>query len=318
MTEITAAFANRDYQRAARAALAAVATEPPRIVEPLGRGNRKRTFLLRFDDRDPVVLQLCDERSRLRTESALLAQVRDRTDVPVPPVLAADATGDVAFMVTAYVPGQDLHDRFTELDREAQRRVTSTFGAHLGRLHDAFRFDGYGPLALGDGELSAESSDWGDWFAEYGRTAVETLPPAFDPIRAELQALLAAKSRDHSPRASLFPWDFRPGNALIADGQLAAVVDWEAPIAAPPAVSAAKAEYLVARWYVDDPAPLRSAFIAGYESVREYPTIRRDHRAAAIADSAVDSTGAVTNPGYPELDREAAVAFHREALEELL
>jgi hypothetical protein len=39
---------------------------------------------------------------------------------------------------------------------------------------------------------------------------------------------------------------------------------------------------------------------------------------AAIADSAVDLTGAVTSPRCPELDREAAVAVHREALVNLL
>jgi hypothetical protein len=69
---------------------------------------------------------------------------------------------------------------------------------------------------------------------------------------------------------------------------------------------------------VTDPEPLRRAFVAGYEAVRGYPDVRPAHRVAAIADSAVDSTGAVTNPRYPELDREEAVAVHREALANLL
>jgi aminoglycoside phosphotransferase (APT) family kinase protein len=116
----------------------------------------------------------------------------------------------------------------------------------------------------------------------------------------------------------LFPWDLRPGNALVADGDLAAVLDWEAPLAAAPALSVAKASYLVADWYVDDPDPLREAFVAGYERVRPSPTVRSAHRIAAIADSAVDSRGIVTNPGYPERDRDAAVAFHRSALADCL
>jgi hypothetical protein len=37
---------------------------------------------------------------------------------------------------------------------------------------------------------------------------------------------------------------------------------------------------------------------------------------AAIADSAVDSHGVVTRPGYPEADRERAIRFHRRALAE--
>ncbi|UIP00356.1 hypothetical protein Hbl1158_03015 [Halobaculum sp. CBA1158] len=38
----------------------------------------------------------------------------------------------------------------------------------------------------------------------------------------------------------------------------------------------------------------------------------------AAADTAVDSIGAVTNPMYPELDRKAAVEFHRAALSRTL
>jgi hypothetical protein len=41
-------------------------------------------------------------------------------------------------------------------------------------------------------------------------------------------------------------------------------------------------------------------------------------RPRALASSAVDSAGAVTNPGYPLIDRDAAVAFHRRTLERAL
>jgi len=318
MTTVGGVFADGAFRRAAETALEAVTTEQPRAVEPLGRGNRKRTELVRFDDRPPVVLQLCSEQTWLRTESALLTGIRERTDVPVPPVLAAGVTDGVAFMVTAYVPGADLHGRFTALARERQRRIARAFGTSLGRLHEQFRFDSYGPLAVADGALTGQSEDWGGWLAEYGRAAVGRLPPEFDPMREELRAVVAEQPRGQPPAARLFPWDFRPGNAVVADGRVAAILDWEAPMAAAPALSVAKAEYLVADWYVDDPAPLRDAFRTGYAQVRGYPDVRPVHRAAAIADSAVDSTGAVTNPGYPELDREAAVAFHRESLADVL
>lgn len=317
MTDVDEVFADGAHRRAAETALASVTAERPRTVEPLGRGNRKRTAVVRFDGRGPVVVQLCDERTWLRTESVLLTGIRRRTDVPVPPVLAADVTDGVAFLVTAYVPGDDLHEQFAGLDRERQRQISLRFGTYLGQLHEQFRFDGYGPLAVDDGALTAQSGDWCGWIAEYGRTAVERLPPDFDPIRGDLRAVFAGQSRDQSPPARLFPWDLRPGNAVVADGRVTAVLDWETPMAAAPALSVAKAEYLVADWYANHPEPLRTAFVEGYETVRDYPAVRPVHRVAAVTDSAVDSTGAVTNPGYPELDREAAVAFHRETLADL-
>ena len=89
-------------------------------------------------------------------------------------------------------------------------------------------------------------------------------------------------------------------------------------MAAPPAIAVAKTEYLVADWYVDEPQPLRTAFREGYESVRPVPTVEVVHRVVAIADSAVDSHGEVTNPGYPEFGRPESVAFHRAAVERAL
>ncbi|MEF8813330.1 MAG: phosphotransferase [Halovenus sp.] len=318
MTGHEAAFSDERYRRATGTALAAVGDEKPRKMEPLDRGNRKRTAVARYPERGPVVVQVCGERTWLRTEAALLTAIRERTSVPVPPVLAAGETDGVAYMVTAYVAGTDLHEQFTGLEPAQRRALARTFGEHLGALHEQFRFDGYGSLVVDDGELTAWRESWPAWLAEYGRSAVERLPAAFDPVREGVRALLAEPAVDTAPPARLFPWDFRPGNALVADGHLTAILDWEAPLAAAPGLAAAKAEYLVADWYVADPTPLREAFGEGYERVRPYPTVQPVHRAATIADSAVDSAGTVTNPGYPEMDREAAVAFHRRALADLL
>jgi hypothetical protein len=204
----------------------------------------------------------------------------------------------------------------------------------LAALHEAFAFDGYGPLAVAGGDANgadewrdegdpaagfvAERADWPDWFDGYATDAVERLPAAFDNLRERLVACVADAPEDPAPPARLFPWDFRPGNALVADGDVRALVDWEAPLAAPPALSVAKAEYLVADWYVGGAAPLRAAFRAGYERERPYPDPDPTHRVAAVADSAVDSRGVVTNPRYPELDRADAVAAHRAALERAL
>ena len=233
-------------------------------------------------------------------------------------MLAAGAHGDVAYMLTGYVAGEDLHREFTTLGLGSQCSLANWFGRALARLHEAFSFDGYGQLRLSDGGFTAHASDWEAWFREYATHAVDRLPTAFDPVRNELNALFTDFSAEPNTPSRLFPWDFRPGNALVDDGSVTAVVDWEAPLAAPPALSVAKSAYLVADWYVDDPEPLRTAFRDGYSDIRAWPTIRPAHRAAAIVESAVDSTGTVTNPHYPPLDRNEATAFHLNALEAVI
>lgn len=313
------AFADKSSRAAAAVALAAVAEEPTDI-EPIARGNRKQTAIARFPNRGPVVVQVATEPSWLTTEATLLRAIRERTFVPVPPVLAAGTHRGVGYTLTAYVAGRDLHASFSAAEGATQRELARWFGRALARLHDAFTFDGYGRIAV-DGEgFTAAHQDWPAWFESYGVRAVDRLPPAFDDLTDDLRAVLVSPAErpaaDPTPR--LFPWDFRPGNTLVADGSVTAVLDWEAPLSAATALSVAKTEYLVADWYVDDPDPLGAAFREGYESVRPLPAIGRAHRVAAIAATAVDAAGQVTNPRYPPVDRAAAVTFHREALSSVL
>jgi Ser/Thr protein kinase RdoA (MazF antagonist) len=290
----------------------------PTGIEPLGRGNRKLTRLVRFADREPVVVQLSRRRDVLTTEARLLGAVRARTAVPVPRPLADGTVDGVGYLVTEHRPGTDLHERVAALDPPVRRRLVASFGECLGELHGAFAFHGYGPVTGEDGRLRATADDWPGWLSAYGRRALGRLPGAFDDLRPSLRALFDEPAVDPAPPATLFPWDFRPGNALVDGGELSAVLDWEAPLAAPAPLAVAKAEYLVADWYADDPAPLREAFREGYERVRPSPDPDPVHRAVAVVATAVDSRGRVTTPGWPELDDERAVAFHRRSLERTL
>ncbi|MFT4946966.1 MAG: hypothetical protein ACI8TL_001204 [Natronomonas sp.] len=307
---------------------------------PLDRGNRKRTTVVRFADAEPVVVQQSANSDAVRTEARLLNAIADRTSVPVAQPLATG--GDGGWLVTDFVPGTDLHEQFVSLTPADRQRIVERFGRSLAQLHDGFEFEAYGPISLtGDGlqtdraesgriaggidlvanggDPPALATDWREWLATVGEAAVTRLPPEFDGLRPTLRTTVeegAAPSA--TPR--LYPWDFRPGNALVDDGDLAAILDWEAPLAADPALSYAKAEYLVADWYVprEQARELRSAFRRGYESVRDPPAIEPAHRVAAIASTAVDSRGTVTNPRYPPVDRGSAVEFHRESLRRVL
>jgi len=317
-TELVRSTIEDDAFRAGACAALAPIDAPATELSPIGRGNNKHTFVVRFADRDPVVVQLGSEPARIRTEARVLREIRRRTDVPVAPVLASGRQAGVGYLLTAYVAGDDLHERFSAFAPKTRRDLARSFGTALATLHEAFQFDGYGTVEATERELTTSQDDWAAWFREYSRRAIDRLPDAFDPLRSALDALCSEAPIDARPQARLYPWDLRPGNALVADRRVRALVDWERPLAAPAPLSVAKTEYLVADWYVSEPERLRDAFRAGYTSVRPSPDVRACHRVAAIADSAVDSAGTVTAPRYPELDRDEAVAVHRRALEAAL
>ena len=305
-------------------------------VEPLDPGSRRETSIVWFADAEPVVVRRTAVPEAARVEARLLGAIDDRTSVPVAAPIESGRFDGGGWVATPLVAGSDLHESFGDLDATARHQVAASFGRYLAELHDAFRFDSHGPLTVADGRLVADAlarapaevaggeavrgDGWGTWLTAFGRASIARLPPEFDGIRAELEAVIERVGDDIATTPRLFPWDLRPGNALVEDGEMTAVVDWEGPLAAAPALSVAKTEYLVADWYVPPTAAddLREAFRTGYESVRAYPTVRPVHRLVAVASTAVDSRGGVTNPRYPPVSRDEAVAFHRRALKRLV
>jgi aminoglycoside phosphotransferase (APT) family kinase protein len=322
------------------------------------RGNRKRTVLATFADGNRVVVQVAPLPA-VRTEAALTGLVGVRTDLPVARVRAVGDIDGRGYVVTDAVAGDDLHTRFADLSRDRQRTICGTFGRGLAELHDCCRFEGYGPVGFvgdweafvagvrrGDAAVRPRSfgvaeptgsppgstdlpgrtpaADWHEWVRTYADAGLRALPPAFDDLCPRLGATVRAEIAEGrvpgDPPSRLFPWDFRPGNAVVSDGRVTAILDWGEPLAADPALSVAKTEHLLVDWYVEPPdsVDLRRAFRTGYESIRPLPSVPDAYRLVAVVHSAVDSKGVVTRPRCPEPTGTDAVAFHRERLLALL
>lgn len=269
----------------------------------------------------------------------------------------ADEGTDVGgYLVTERRPGTDLHERFVALDPAIQQAVARTFGRALARLHEEFQFDGYGPVELGyegaidwqqvlnhpdpgrllgvgvdtdddshhtsstDRDGVPATTDWPAWVRSYATAGIDRLPAAFDDLRPRLRARVDADvaSLPTAPRSTLYPWDLRPGNALVEGGTVTALLDWGEPLAAAAGLGVANVEHLVCDWYVADADQLRRAFRAGYADVRPLPSVPAVYRLVAVVASAVDGEGVVTRPRYPELTGDDAVGFHRERLQSIL
>ena len=306
--------------------------EPIESIDRPTEGNRKETAIVTLAAGERLVVQRTGDPAALRTETRLTREIAARTTVPVPTVLeygridGNDSWGDGgAYRVVEAAEGTNLHERFTALSPVRRRRIAGRFGRALGQIHETFVFERFGPVAVADwtagsdrGELRADGPDsWARWFDAYVGECVDALPKQFADLTRAIEAA-AECDPDADPTPRLFPWDLRPGNAMIDDGRLTAFLDWGDPLAAGAGLSVAKAEHLLAEWYVEDGSGLRTAFRDGYTDVRPLPDVSRAERIAAVVDSAVDSTGTVTRPGYPERTGADAVAFHRYRLISLI
>lgn len=317
-----------------RICAAALDDQPVEIGCP-PTGNTKRTALVTLaDGREVVVQYVADEPGGSEThplaaEAAVARAVAERTPVPVASVLADGrlAEPSVAYLVTERVTGADLHERFVELPQTARTALARRLGRYLAAIHEAIRFDAAGRVGVSDGALRVTTPlPAAAFYREYLASGLADWPAALDPLKPTVRAALDGHLDALPADPRLFPWDYRPGNVVVAPAGtddpvpvVAAVLDWGEPLAAHPGLSAAKAEYTLADWYVPtdaDVTALREAFREGYRTRRPFPAEHYDaFRLLGIVASAADAAGRVTRPRYPVLDPEEAVAFHRERIE---
>jgi len=302
-------------------------------VTPTRSGNNKQTVVATLADGREVVIQYRElGYGSLEPEGEVTRVVRAETDVPVPRVLACGELDNHSYVVTALVDGTNLHHEFEALSLADRRSVAAALGRYLGTIHETFTFDGYGAITVDDDRLHVESPtrDWRSWLRRYLDDGLAAFQPPLtdlvDPIRDAVHTGIDRLPDQPTPR--FYPWDYRPGNVLVAGPQgptIAAVIDWGDPLAAHRELSIANTEYLVADWYADPAAAdeLRAAYHDGYRATATIPeeyfeARRRIYRLTAITRSAYDSQGLVTRPRYPMVDDDAAAAFHRTHLESLL
>ncbi|MEU8138535.1 phosphotransferase family protein [Streptodolium elevatio] len=183
-----------------------------------GHGDGRTRLVAR---RDPVGSVLDSDRA---VEAAVLAAVH-RTDVPVPALHWVDLDGaeaDRPTLVMDRAPGRCepfvLAGPLPEAERAA---LAGKFCEQLAAIH---RLD---PAALGLGGVLADPGPGAahvavaHWDAEL-RKIQQAPEPELEYILAWLTATAPA-----SGATTLVHGDFKPGNVLIEDGRVTAVLDWE-------------------------------------------------------------------------------------------
>jgi aminoglycoside phosphotransferase (APT) family kinase protein len=240
------------------------------VGEELMRTDRHVVYEVRFEGRRAVCKLAFSDPTGLQRDALVLRRLANSDAVSVPDLLARDEDHYVA----AFAPGG-------EYDGDAPRRVRErrlrNAGATLARVHEAFSFETYGDLRpAGDRlELDARES-WSDLFAGWVADWSDDLAGT---RFADLGMDVLAFVRDHTAAFEeagppvLVHGDYEADNLLFAGDGVSSVLDWEVARSAPGEFDLARAEL---GWFEkptspEDDGDLRSALIAGYESVRPLP-----------------------------------------------
>ena len=222
--------------------------QPIETVAPLGTGHIARVFSFQADGQAYVVRFLTETMaSTFRVELALAALLtkRDGTGlvVPLPPILHHGTFGDFHFAVTPMAAGQPLD----ELPPEAAEQIVPKEIATLDAIHqvDVSGTQGYGWLdetAVGQrgvGQLpvglfpnwesfllnvfnETEGDFYGFWHGLFETSFLER--PLFDKLYAEMESLFPYLPDERY----LVQGDYGFNNVLAKDGEITAVIDWNA------------------------------------------------------------------------------------------
>jgi aminoglycoside phosphotransferase (APT) family kinase protein len=135
-------------------------------VNPSGPSwnDENRTVGIDFRDGESIYLKTSNEGdgSRIARERAVIDYVGERSDVPVPTVVASETEAEVPYLVTAPVDGDDLLSSWSDGSRAERAELARRVGRSLANVH-ALRFEEHGHIVGGDADgLELEAGPWTD------------------------------------------------------------------------------------------------------------------------------------------------------------
>lgn len=183
-------------------------------------------------------------------EPLVVGLVAEATSLPVPAVLATGTVDGQRWAIYEFCSGQSPAYQRSPLS--VRERIVRRIGTVLGRLHAIDRFDRVGGLARTNDRL--------------------VVRPPFDPwVPHRIRRLLPART---TGEPVMCHGDLFPGNLLVEDGRITAVLDWGNAHVSTPGYALARAEMRFVDWFLFPAAErdrLRAALRAGYRGHRPLP-----------------------------------------------
>ncbi|UWM50614.1 aminoglycoside phosphotransferase family protein [Streptomyces carpaticus] len=219
-------------------------------AEELGHGWFNVAYLIRLRDGLPVVLKIAPppgvevmtyERGMMRNEVTALSLVRRETSVPVPAVYHYDDSHELCgadHFFMEYIDADNLgvlSDRLTPGEQQGYQRLIGATTRTLNRVPGPH----FGPLT---GPVPGRTT-WREVFtglvADVLRDGEHRAVDLGVPY-ATVRSLLAAWAGclDAVTEPVLVEWDLWPGNVMVRDGALAAVIDHERALYGDPLMEA--------------------------------------------------------------------------------
>ncbi|MEU3248806.1 MULTISPECIES: phosphotransferase family protein [unclassified Streptomyces] len=176
----------------------------------------------------PDVEVMTYERGAMATELQALRLIREHTEVPVPTVHFTDRTHEVCdadYFFMSYVDADNLNVISDTLAKTELDAYDEALGA-ITRQLNAIPGTAFGPLAgPGENTWRAAFLRMVEELLDDGERRAVVLPHGYHAVRHAVSA--HADALDEVTESRFVEWDLWPGNCMVRDGRIVAILDHE-------------------------------------------------------------------------------------------
>ncbi|MFB6158525.1 MAG: phosphotransferase family protein [Candidatus Nanohalobium sp.] len=219
---------------------------------PAEGGFAHDTFFIDFKDEsfvlkinglaDLVEKQNQDWNARFETEPYVLDLIRQKTDIPVPECVARDTSETtipeyyhILRKMEGFAPAESSSNpAFRNLRENKKEQILQKLGNNIAKLHQ-IQFEDFGELRVKNKELTVEKAEgWSELFHEMILFWINQLEGGkFDDLIPEIKNAVERNLDliENVGAPVLVHREVDTKNILVEDGELAAILDWEACVA---------------------------------------------------------------------------------------
>jgi aminoglycoside phosphotransferase (APT) family kinase protein len=201
-----------------------------RIISTLSGGQVNQVFLI--DDAHVIRIGSREDAfQRLKQETELVQRLTQ--DIPVPRVIAFGQHNGHVYQIQQFIRGQKLHSAWKHFPPEVQDRIVAELATHLKTLHKmVFPQFGYFhlPASWNDSWLEFFTDQFTNTLAEIKALGIRIAP---DLLAAAVSYFDEHKQALQEGVPALVHGDLWPGNILVEQAKIAAILDFEYSVQAP-------------------------------------------------------------------------------------
>ena len=263
------------------------------------------------------------ELSWFQKEPLIVEKVAEATSLPVPEIVHYDMSSDnhPPFFIMKFIEGETLAKTSEKAEPEAIDQLHFEAGRCLGILHDETEYEKPGRIAYRNGGLELKEEKWHDLFESMaqertGKLRETQFAPYADEIEEFFQENMGVVSEVEN--FVLCHDDYRPGNILVKDGKINAIIDWARAFAGDPLYDLVNSGFHFDS--KDNSQIPNENFLRGYETFSDYDSSKL-RKQLYLANSIIGQMigfSTIWGSSYPEKEQQEIASKLSNDLERII